>query len=101
MLRPDAEQTPNRLGVTLAELRTSMEEAVVDLMRARSDSGSRSGSGSGSGDKRLALLPGRDLIGPEQLADGVHPDDKGHAALAAAVAEALRTTLSSSRSGDT
>lgn len=103
VLRPDAEQTPNRLGATLAELRTAMEEAVVDLMGSGSGSGSDSGfgSGSGSGDKRLALLPGRDLIGPGQLADGVHPDDEGHAALAAAVAKALRTTLSSSRSGET
>ncbi|MFI2351504.1 GDSL-type esterase/lipase family protein [Streptomyces sp. NPDC019443] len=97
VLRPDAEQTPNRLGATLAELRTAMEEAVVDLM----DGGSDSGRGPGPGDTRLALLPGRDLIGPGQLADGVHPDDEGHAALAAAVADALRTTLSSSRSVET
>ncbi|MFF4233323.1 GDSL-type esterase/lipase family protein [Streptomyces sp. NPDC001820] len=111
VLRPDAEQTPNRLGATLAELRTAMEEAVVDLMG--SSPGIRSGpgpgpgpgsgirSGSGPGDKRLALLPGRDLIGPGQLADGVHPDDQGHAAMAAAVAKALRTTLSSFESSDT
>lgn len=84
VLRPDAEATANRLGATLAELRTAMEEAVRDRI------GNGSGYGSGSGDRRLALLPGRDLLRPEQLADGLHPNDEGHAALAAAVAAALR-----------
>lgn len=73
MLRPEAERTPNRLGATLAELRTAMERAVLD-------------SGEATGDGRLFLLPGRDLIGASQLADGVHPDDEGHAAMATAVA---------------
>ncbi|NUK06704.1 GDSL family lipase [Streptomyces lunaelactis] len=93
VLRPDAEQTPNPLGATLAELRTAMEKAVRDRMR----DGAGGGSGQEVGDKRLALLPGRDLIGPDQLADGVHPNDEGHAALAAAVAGALRPALSSIR----
>ncbi|MET7621350.1 GDSL-type esterase/lipase family protein [Streptomyces sp. NPDC005408] len=81
VLRPAAEQSPNRLGATLAELRTAMEHAVLDTRKT-------------SGDGQLSLLPGRDLIGPSQLADGVHPDDAGHAAMAAAVAAALRTKLS-------
>lgn len=85
VLRPEAEDTRNLLGATLAELRTAMEEAVRDRK------GSGSGSGSGSGDQRLALLPGRDLLRPEQLADGLHPNDAGHAALAAAVAAAVRS----------
>jgi lysophospholipase L1-like esterase len=89
VLRPEAERTPNPLGATLAELRTAMEEAT----RAR--------MGAGAGDKRLALLPGRDLLGAEHLADGVHPHDEGHAALAAAVAHALRTTGLLNPSGDT
>ncbi|MER7517439.1 GDSL-type esterase/lipase family protein [Streptomyces sp. NPDC126499] len=76
VLRPAAERTGNALGATLAELRTAMEEAVRDLMAA--------------GDARLALLPGRELLGPEDLADGLHPDDGGHARIAAAVAAALR-----------
>lgn len=80
VLRPEAERTPNRLGATLAELRTAMERAVLD-------------SGEATGDGRLFLLPGRDLIGASQLADGVHPDDEGHAAMAAAVAGVLRTKL--------
>ncbi|MGI5400317.1 GDSL-type esterase/lipase family protein [Streptomyces sp. CA-135486] len=99
VLRPDAEQSPNRLGATLAELRAAMEQAVRDRMDGGSGecagSGGARGSGGSSrpGDKRLALLPGRDLIGPGQLADGVHPNDEGHAAIAAAVAEALRTNF--------
>ncbi|MFF3459435.1 GDSL-type esterase/lipase family protein [Streptomyces sp. NPDC002730] len=88
VLRPDAEQTPNPLGATLAELRTAMEEAVRDRI------------GDGSGDQRLTLLPGRDLLGPGQLADGVHPNDEGHAVLAAAVADALRAAFPSIRPSD-
>ncbi|MEV6396607.1 GDSL-type esterase/lipase family protein [Streptomyces sp. NPDC051907] len=80
LLRPDAEQTPNRLGATLAELRTAMEEAARDHVAH------------GPGDPRLTLLPGRDLVRADQLADGLHPDDEGHAALAAAVVAELRGT---------
>ncbi|MFC8510137.1 GDSL-type esterase/lipase family protein [Streptomyces sp. NPDC057131] len=76
VLRPAAERTGNALGATLAELRTAMEEAVRDLVAA--------------GDARLALLPGRPLLGPEDLADGLHPNDRGHRRIAAAVARALR-----------
>ncbi|MFJ6631362.1 GDSL-type esterase/lipase family protein [Streptomyces sp. NPDC091376] len=75
VLRPDAESTRNALGATLAELRTAMEEAARDLAAA--------------GDKHLALLPGRDLLTPDDLADGLHPNDAGHARLAAAVVTAL------------
>lgn len=76
LLRPEAESTANALGATLAELRTAMEEAVRDLIAA--------------GDGRLALLPGRDLLGPGHLADGLHPDDAGHSRVAAAVVAAVR-----------
>lgn len=75
VLRPDAESTRNALGATLAELRTAMEEAARDLAAA--------------GDKHLTLLPGRDLLTPDDLADGLHPNDAGHARLAAAVVSAL------------
>ncbi|WP_149179005.1 GDSL-type esterase/lipase family protein [Streptomyces sp. TRM49041] len=74
--RPAAESTANALGATLADLRTAMEEAVRDLMA--------------SGDTRLALLPGRPLLRAEHLADGLHPNDAGHARLASAVAGAVR-----------
>ncbi|MEO3975160.1 GDSL-type esterase/lipase family protein [Streptomyces sp. CAU 1734] len=74
VLRPAAEQAPNRLGASLGELRAALESAVTDLMRT---------------DGRLRLLPGHGVLVPGQLADGLHPNDAGHAALAEAVAEAL------------
>ncbi|MER7760088.1 GDSL-type esterase/lipase family protein [Streptomyces sp. NPDC097619] len=77
VLRPEAEAEPNRLGATLAELRAAMERAVRDRVAA--------------GDRRLALLPGLPLLGPGHLADGLHPNDEGHARLGEAVAGALRT----------
>ncbi|MEE1751450.1 SGNH/GDSL hydrolase family protein [Streptomyces sp. SP18CS02] len=76
LLRPEAESTANDLGATHAELRAAMEAATRDLVRA--------------GDRHLALLSGRDLLGPQHLADGLHPDDAGHARVAAAVADAVR-----------
>ncbi|GGU51237.1 GDSL-type esterase/lipase family protein [Streptomyces lavendofoliae] len=76
LLRPEAEATANALGATLDDLRTAMEEAVRDLAAA--------------GDERLALLPGRDVLGAGHLADGLHPDDAGHARVAAAVTAAVR-----------
>ncbi|MFJ3924437.1 GDSL-type esterase/lipase family protein [Streptomyces sp. NPDC090022] len=76
VLRPDAERTPNKLGATLGALRDAMERAVTDRITA--------------GDGRLALLPGRDLLGPEHLADGLHPNDAGHEILGLSVATALR-----------
>ncbi|MCX5197938.1 GDSL-type esterase/lipase family protein [Streptomyces sp. NBC_00249] len=76
VLRPDAERTPNRLGATLGALRDAMERATRDRIAA--------------GDGRLALLPGRDLLGPEHLADGLHPNDAGHRTLGLAVATAAR-----------
>ncbi|MEU8763887.1 GDSL-type esterase/lipase family protein [Streptomyces sp. NPDC048659] len=77
VLRPAAELTGNALGATLGQLREAMEEAVRGLVAA--------------GDTRLALLPGRPLLGPQDLADGLHPNDRGHRRIAAAVAGALRT----------
>jgi lysophospholipase L1-like esterase len=76
VLRPEAESDPNILGATLADLRAAMEAAVRDAVSG--------------GDGRLTLLPGRELLGPEHLADGLHPNDAGHALIAAAVARALR-----------
>lgn len=75
LVSPEAEDTPNALGATLGELRTALEEAGADLVRA--------------GDSQLSVLPGRDVLGPEHLTDGLHPDDAYHARLAAAVTKAL------------
>ncbi|MFF0429869.1 GDSL-type esterase/lipase family protein [Streptomyces sp. NPDC004520] len=79
VLRPEAEHTRNALGATLTELRRAMERAGRDL--------------AAEGDSRLLVLSGRPLLGPEHLADGLHPNDAGHARMARAVAEALRVAL--------
>ncbi|QGZ47956.1 GDSL family lipase [Streptomyces sp. QHH-9511] len=76
VLRPEAETTRNAVGATLDDLRAAMEHAGRDL--------------ASEGDQRLLVLSGRGLLGPEHLADGLHPDDAGHARIAAAVARALR-----------
>ncbi|WP_019884796.1 GDSL-type esterase/lipase family protein [Streptomyces purpureus] len=75
VLRPAAESVRNALGASLAELRTAMEDAARELM---------------ADDPRLLLLPGLPVLGPDDLADGLHPNDAGHARLAAAVAQVLR-----------
>jgi len=71
LLRPDAEQEPNRLGASLADLRSGFEEVVRNRI--------------GAGDALLELLEGVPLIGAEQLPDGIHPGDEGHRVLAEAV----------------
>ncbi|WP_415948518.1 GDSL-type esterase/lipase family protein [Streptomyces sp. KLOTTS4A1] len=73
VLRPDAETTPNALGASLAELRAAQERAVTD-----------------TADRHTYLLSGAELIASEHLADGVHPGDEGHAAIALEVARALK-----------
>ncbi|SDJ87495.1 GDSL-type esterase/lipase family protein [Streptomyces indicus] len=73
VVRPDAENTPNALGATLAELRVAQERAVTDLV-----------------DKQVHLLSGARLIAAEHMVDGVHPGDEGHGLIAQGVVEALR-----------
>ncbi|GGY68269.1 GDSL-type esterase/lipase family protein [Streptomyces xanthochromogenes] len=75
LLCPEAERTPNALGATLSELRAAMEGATEELIAG--------------GDHTLQLLPGKDLLTPDHLVDGLHPTDEGHAVLGAAVARAL------------
>jgi lysophospholipase L1-like esterase len=84
IVRPDAETTPNRLGATLAGLRAAYERAALSL---------------GTADAAIMLVRGRELVAAGQLADGIHPDDAGHAALAAAVGHAVSATLQSAVSG--
>jgi lysophospholipase L1-like esterase len=62
VIRPDAEETPNRFGATLAELRHAMEAEAAE--------------------RDVVVIPGANLIGAEHLADGIHPDDEGHRILA-------------------
>lgn len=79
VVRPDAESQANRLGATLVDLRETMEEVVERRIAA--------------GDDRLALVRGLDLISPEQLGDGIHPDDDGHARMAAAIGAGARAMI--------
>lgn len=74
-LRPDAEDTPNRLGATLDDLRGVMEEVAARRIEA--------------GDHRLRLVPGRDLVDETMLPDGIHPNDEGHRAIAGALGPVL------------
>jgi lysophospholipase L1-like esterase len=74
IVRPDAESTPNRLGATLVDLRAAIEDVATE----RDD---------------VSLVPGLALVAPEQLPDGIHPADEGHAAIAAAVAPVLEKAM--------
>lgn len=77
--RPDAEATPNRLGATLTDLRAAFEAVVAERIAA--------------GDGVLTLLEGFPLVSVDQLADGIHPGDEGHAAMAAAIGPVVAGTL--------
>jgi lysophospholipase L1-like esterase len=79
VIRPDAEGQPNRLGATLADLRSAMEAVVEQRI--------------GAGDERLTLLRGMKLIDAEDLGDGIHPSDEGHARMAAAIGAGARAMI--------
>lgn len=79
ILRPDAEATPNALGATLVDLRVAMENLTRELIAA--------------GDAHLTLVEGGDLIGPDDLPDGIHPGDHGHAVLAEAFGGAVAAAV--------
>lgn len=82
VVRPDAEETPNRLGATLADLRRGMEQETLARIEA--------------GDTRLALVRGLDLMTADQLGDGIHPNDDGHRAMAAGIGAAAQALLAQS-----
>jgi lysophospholipase L1-like esterase len=79
VLRPDAEDTPNRLGATLSDLRAVMEDVTLERIAA--------------GDNRLTLVRGGGLLEPAHLPDGIHPGDEGHQILAVAFGGAVREAL--------
>ena len=54
-------------------------------------------SASPDGDERIALVEGRDLLGADDLPDGIHPGDHGHAVLAAAFGDAIAAALANTR----
>jgi lysophospholipase L1-like esterase len=80
ILRPQGEATPNILGATLADLRSRMEETVEELIVA--------------GDDALRLVRGGGLVGESELADGIHPNDAGHRAMAIALGPEIASALS-------
>lgn len=69
VLRPEAEEAPNRLGATLEDLRAAMTEACTGF--------------------DVEVVKGRDLIDASMLADNVHPNDAGHRAIADALGPVL------------
>lgn len=83
ILRLDAENTPNVLGMSLVDLRTVFEN-VVEERREK-------------GDTHLHLVPGRDLVPEVHLPDGIHPDDAGHQRMAEVLGPVLNEAV---RGGD-
>ena len=79
VIRPDAEDVPNKLGATMADIR----HAIESVARARIL----------AGDTTLSLVAGETMITEEHLADGIHPGDEGHKRIAATVAKALGTAM--------
>lgn len=73
VIRPDAESTPNRLGATLADLRAEVEEFAA----SPGDAGP------------IELVPGLPILRGDQLPDGVHPGDEGHAIIAEVIGGAV------------
>ncbi|MGA7417244.1 MAG: GDSL-type esterase/lipase family protein [Acidimicrobiales bacterium] len=78
VIRPDAEDQPNRLGATLADLRAVIEARIERASAA---------------DPRVHLVRGGALLAADQLADGVHPGDEGHRVLAEAIGSVVRASL--------
>jgi lysophospholipase L1-like esterase len=68
LIRPDAEDRPNALGATHADIRAAIEHTVAQ-----------------GNDPLTTLLPGADLLSADLLADGIHPGDEGHRELATAI----------------
>ena len=84
-LRPDAEEVPNQLGATLADIRNAIESVTLDRIVA--------------GDRALSLVPGAGIIDAGHLADGIHPGDEGHKRIAAAVSKALNAAMTMAAEG--
>lgn len=79
VVRPDAEDTTNKLGASLADIRHAIESVTRERIVA--------------GDATLSLVAGAGVISPEHLADGIHPGDEGHKRIAAALGKALTSAM--------
>jgi len=86
VLRPDAEETRNKLGATLADLREAIEDVVLSRIER--------------GDRDLHLVPGGAVLRAEHLADGIHPGDEGHRILAWAFGDRIAEFAAVSESTD-
>ncbi|MCH5677566.1 SGNH/GDSL hydrolase family protein [Streptomyces gilvus] len=82
LLRPEAEDRPNAVGATLADLRHAVEETVGELARE---------------DRALRLLAGGELVGAGELVDGIHPGDAGHRRIADALGPVLAQMVEAGR----
>lgn len=80
IVRPAAEDVPNRAGAALADLRQAMEATVREWIER--------------GDATLVLVEGAGLVPVARLVDGIHPDDVGHEMLANAIGRRLAEVLS-------
>ncbi len=79
ILRPDAEDVPNKLGATLVDIRQAIESVATERIEA--------------GDVALSLVPGAGIINAGHLADGIHPGDEGHKRIAASMTRALTAAM--------
>ena len=81
IVRPDAEDVPNRLGASMADIRHTIETIARERIVA--------------GDTTLSLVAGESIITEDHLIDGIHPGDEGHKRIASAMARALASALKS------
>lgn len=82
IISPDREQTPNLVGMTLAQVRDDVATAVETLTRL--------------GDPDLHLVDGRDLLDEGEaglLHDGLHPSAEGYRHIADRLAPRLKRVL--------
>ena len=84
VLRPDAEDEPNKLGATLADIRHAIESVDPRPHRRRATT-------------RWPWWPVRASSTPDHLGDGIHPDDEGHKRIAATVAKALSLAIKTAK----
>ncbi len=81
IVRPDAEDVPNKLGASLSDIRAAIERVTQERID--------------DGDPTLALVPGATMISAVHLDDGIHPGDEGHKRISAAVVKVLTSSIKS------
>jgi lysophospholipase L1-like esterase len=79
IVRPDAEDVPNKLGASMSDIRHAIESVARERIVR--------------GDATLTLVAGESIINDQHLADGIHPGDEGHKRIAATLVKALGTAM--------